>query len=649
MIKFQFILFSLFIGSCISAQNSSKSDSLIKLSEKGKNDTAKVNMLITISDELSTSDPEKSLQYAEKALKMAGSNNWNNGIGESYNRIAYAYYAMGNFSSALENWQNELKKRIETEDKINICGTLGNIGVIYFMQSNYPVALQYYLLALKQAEALDDKNKIIANLCNVAMVYKAQENYDKALEYHLKALKIAKENNDETFITSSLGSIGGIYWKKFQYDKAILYYSSALIIDEKSGKNRNVAAWLSNIGGVFVDSAKTISNSDSIKELLAKALFYNLKALKLADELEDDGIRTYVYSSLGYIYVENKLYNEAEKYLEKSLELAIKNSALTVIKDNHLYFSKLYEQTGEPSKAYEHYKLYVASKDSILNEKNEKTLSELQIKYETEKREAENKSLEEQNKNQALQIINSQYLIFGLGGLIVLVIGIGVLLIRQNRLKSQKQAVLLEQKLLRMQMNPHFIFNSLASIESFIYEHQPKEAGMYLSQFSRLIRLILENSTTEYITLDKEIETLDFYLKLQKLRLNDALDYTIEVDKAIIPDRVELPPMLTQPFIENAIEHGFRGITQTGRIDILFKLKEKKLEIQITDNGIGIVQAQQQKDLNKLHKSMAMQITQERLKFLNKSKRQKLDFSVTEVLNEKQESTGTRVVFSIPL
>ena len=207
----------------------------------------------------------------------------------------------------------------------------------------------------------------------------------------------------------------------------------------------------------------------------------------------------------------------------------------------------------------------------------------------------------------------------------------------------------LEQKLLRTQMNPHFIFNSLASIESFIYENEPKEAGMYLSKFARLIRLILENSASEYITLEKEIETLNFYLSLEKLRLNDNLYYSIEIDSSVSLDQIYLPPMLTQPFIENAIEHGFRGMKEAGKLNVSFKVSEGILEVQITDNGMGIAQSQQQKDLNKTHKSMAIQITQERLKFLNKNKKRKLNFAVTELLNDKNENKGTKVLFEVPL
>jgi len=211
---------------------------------------------------------------------------------------------------------------------------------------------------------------------------------------------------------------------------------------------------------------------------------------------------------------------------------------------------------------------------------------EMTAKYDSEKKIIENKSLIQKNKIQALSISNNRYLIFGLIGFFILLFFVGILIFRQNKIKAQQLAMQFEQKLLRTQMNPHFIFNSLASIESFIYEHEPKIAGVYLSKFSRLMRLILENSASEFITLDKEIEILNYYLSLQKMRLDDQLDYTIEFDKTIIPEEVLIPPMLLQPFIENAIEHGFRGSKSRGEVSILFEIIQSNLHVTIRDNGI---------------------------------------------------------------
>jgi LytS/YehU family sensor histidine kinase len=163
------------------------------------------------------------------------------------------------------------------------------------------------------------------------------------------------------------------------------------------------------------------------------------------------------------------------------------------------------------------------------------------------------------------------------------------------------------------------------------------------------MRLILENSSSEYISLEKEIETLNYYFALQKLRLDDKLSYEIIVDNAVNKRETMLPPMLTQPFIENAIEHGFRGGKEQGKIRVMFSIVENDLLVQVIDNGIGIEQVEKQKELYNQHKSMAIDTTKERLSLLNKAKRKKLAFSISDISNEKNGETGTKVVFSIPL
>ena len=197
-------------------------------------------------------------------------------------------------------------------------------------------------------------------------------------------------------------------------------------------------------------------------------------------------------------------------------------------------------------------------------------------------------------------------------------------------------------------MNPHFIFNSLIAIESYIYDNDPATAGAYLSKFAQLMRQTLENSAEEYITLEKEILALQNYLTLQQLRFENTFNFTIHVDDAIDTSQIHIPPMLTQPFIENAIEHGFKKNQGTGQIQINFKLKDNCLLGEVIDNGIGIYQNQKPQEIKPIHKSMALSITTERLQLLNKGASKKISLNIQE-LNKEGTVTGTGVYFSIPL
>ena len=221
---------------------------------------------------------------------------------------------------------------------------------------------------------------------------------------------------------------------------------------------------------------------------------------------------------------------------------------------------------------------------------------------------------------------------------------------REKKMREQNLYLQLEQKLLRSQMNPHFIFNSLSSIQSFIFESDPIKAGSYLSRFADLIRAILYNSREEYVLLEKEIKTLENYLDLQQLRYNNKFDYDIDVDPLLDPEGFLIPPMLAQPFIENSIEHGIKYIQEKGQISLSFTLMNDAILFIIIDNGIGIQAAKKLKENKSTgHKSLATIITRERIDIFNKGNKHKpYAMSVSDVKDTHGEVAGTKVKLIIP-
>ena len=237
-------------------------------------------------------------------------------------------------------------------------------------------------------------------------------------------------------------------------------------------------------------------------------------------------------------------------------------------------------------------------------------ITELETKYQTAEKELNIRQLEHENqiKNSRLhktrQLVLGLLIIFLLSGLVI------VLLNRRKRLKHEKLQVELKQKLLRSQMNPHFLFNTLNAINHYIQTNQGIIASDYLARYSKLMRQILENSSVEYVTLDNEVSFLKNYLSLQQLRFNQSFDFTITVDKTLNPEMVEIPPMIAQPFVENAIEHGLREKTTDGFLNIDFRLDLNRLLLTITDNGKGYYTTH---DKSNEHRSFAINITSERL------------------------------------
>jgi streptogramin lyase len=221
----------------------------------------------------------------------------------------------------------------------------------------------------------------------------------------------------------------------------------------------------------------------------------------------------------------------------------------------------------------------------------------------------------------------------------------------QNKLKLEKEVVELEQKALRLQMNPHFIFNALNSIQSQIGNNNEQSARYYLAKFSRLMRQILDNSRNSLISLDEEVNTLENYLLIEKFCNGERFDYSITVSENLSGEDVKVPPMLLQPFIENAIKHGLKfNDQQRGKILVRFEEKNHLLECTVEDNGVGRKKAGelQQQSKEKYHQSTALIVTQERLQLLKKESDYS-DLEIIDLCDANGVAKGTRVILRIPI
>ncbi len=211
-----------------------------------------------------------------------------------------------------------------------------------------------------------------------------------------------------------------------------------------------------------------------------------------------------------------------------------------------------------------------------------------------------------------------------------------------------QQASELEMQTLRSQMNPHFIFNCLSSINRFILKNKTEEASDYLTQFSRLIRMVLNNSKQSFISLEDELETLRLYLEMERLRFKNSFDYVINLPDDIEVENIFIPPLLLQPFAENAIWHGLMHKQEKGFLNFDFSAEDKFLICIINDNGIGREQAEllKSKSVEK-QKSMGLKITSERLSLLNNNSNEQTFFTIEDLVDENGKAIGTRVHLKI--
>jgi len=316
----------------------------------------------------------------------------------------------------------------------------------------------------------------------------------------------------------------------------------------------------------------------------------------------------------------------------------------------YYYLYEIYKKQNRTKDALKYHIALSRASDTLNILKRNRDLIELQTKYETERKEQQIASLSEKNAFQDFKLRQSKGFLLGMGGLVVTVLLFAWLILRQNKLRNKQETLLLQQKLFRSQMNPHFIFNSLTSIQNYILEEDPDKASKYLSRFSKLVRNILNSSTKEYVTLQEEIQTIENYLELQKIRFQDKFGYSIESEKNVKPESILIPPMLAQPFIENAIEQGLRNKESKGNVNIRYSLNNNTIMVEVQNDGIGRQKASellQQK--NKEHKSLATAITLERIEAINKKRKRKITLRISDLTNEEGLPSGTLVVIYIPV
>jgi tetratricopeptide (TPR) repeat protein len=639
--KFFHLFFFFYFLSAICLSQKNEIDSLIRLSYSSHNDTQRVIAFNKISQLYCTIDLNKALSYNNQAIILAQKTGLPRKLAEAYNIKGIIYLNQSRIREADTALKAAIALHIKNGNSKGIASGYGNLGAMYYMIGSYNKSLEYHLKCLRLNEEMKDKNGIAITLLNIANIYFIQKNYSEAIEFYNRSRTIQKELGNLHDELSALNNIALVLIEDHKPQEALIYLDT-LSMMIKGKEDENVLEYAYALGGYGI-SYKLLGKYRLAEDYLKHAQQLYIKLNNTFKLIEIKGM-------LSSLYIQEGNFKKALEYSKDYLEKAKGVEARQHEMDAYEFIYKSYEGLHDYENAFEYFKKHTVLKDSILNNENLKNLNELETRYETEKKESENKLLLQQNQIQQLQIGRSTYVIWGTMIALLSVIIIALLFIRQNRLNEKQKTLQLEQKLLRSQMNPHFIFNSLIAIESYIYKNEPREAGRYLSGFAKLMRLILENSREEYISLSKEIKTLEHYLELQKNRFDNSFDYSIEIPENMDTESIAIPPMLAQPFIENSIEHGLKNTDKKGNIHVRFNMEGEQLVFEVQDNGIGLERSMAIKDQNKIHRSMATTITMERLSALNKRKRKskKIRLIIDDIKDSFNNVLGTKVSFAIP-
>ncbi len=605
-------------------------------------------------------DIDKSLCFIEEALEENQTKKRN---ANTYKILADIYFYWKQYDIAISNYQISLQ--IYEKDE-----TLLQLAKTQFLAKKYEESEETYKKLKGRNLSNYDKTEVLQGLGDVLLTKKE---FKEAKNNYEEGLKIAENKSLNEFIPDLNSKIANVYAKQGNLRKANSAYSNTLKIASEDSERSSLE--VKQEVADFLN--ETMQYDDEIKlrkEILKKVDRNKIvrrreekknKALKNEKKTEDKITKKDSLTSqklnykIGNAYLLKEEYPEAIEYLEKSIEEADENEDLEVQKHATRKLSEVYSTVGDYVKALKTYKEFAEIVDTLYIKKEQEIY---QIKRLTKKI-ADNQSriaILEKDKELSVSKINvaikdkeltvekskkQQIAIYSLiGGLFLM----SLLTFYKHRANQKQQLAnnLLALKSMRSQMNPHFIFNALNSVNSYIAVNDERNANRYLSEFSALMRSVLENSDEDFIPFSKEIELLELYVKLEHNRFQDKFGYEIDVDNTINIDEYRIPPMLLQPYIENAIWHGLRYRKEKGHLKISITQKEEDaISISIQDDGIGRKRSLEMKTKNQLkQKSKGMSTIKNRIAILNDMYQDKIAVQISD-LNE--DGSGTKVELTL--
>ncbi len=585
---------------------------------------------------------DQAIKHLKKSARIYSDLKPSADAASTYVLIGMCYGLTNNLDSALIAFKNALQVDIIIKDSSGIGTNYYNIGLVHHFKSQYDGAVENYLKSLEIREAIKDTSSIIASLTSVGEIFRLRDECDKAMKYYMQALSYKKSlentnvasrqvNKNKEVLSYIYSEIGLIHKAEKNYKDALQYLDTALVYSREINYKRGIATITTYKAGIEFSLEDFISAKKLYEESLNAYQVINF----------GPGISQSL-TSLAEIEIEFKKYSKAISMLDAAWKGAKENNLLEEQTEISRLRMQAYRGLGQTYKALSFYDEYIALKDSLFNMDREKQIEEIETKFQTEKKEKQIEILNQETLIQKQKLKNQQLILTSAVIIVLFVFLIGILYFRQNKLKSELEIEQNKQKLLRSQMNPHFIYNALSAIQNFILLNNSMESVTYISEFSGLMRMVLENSRKDVVTLKEDLDFVNYYLKLQKLRFNNKFNYLINIEEGINQEIIKIPPMLTQPFIENAVEHGMRQIEKDGLIQVNYQLVDKELIITVIDNGKGMIQ-----EANSKHNSLATKITRERINNISKMQRVKIKMEIIDAF-PNYENKGVKVIFTIP-
>ncbi|MGM0634533.1 MAG: tetratricopeptide repeat protein [Bacteroidota bacterium] len=600
--------------------------------------------------------------------------------------------------------QDAVDLALTLNDTLLYAKALDNFGLLHRYHKEYEEALSLHAKAFHLVEAKNTKpiyKMIFANNAGVAARY--HQKYATAVDYYMKALKIAEQEDDQKNIAISSNGIGNALGQMpKREDEAIVYFKRSLEAEKKRNNQLGVAMNYLSIGDYYINQEDFKTAKEYLTKLirlnkerddlfgiaisyefmgvaflrenkdLEKAISYFEKSFEHFQTLNNEHKQAAILNHLGKVYFKKNNLNLAENYFQQSINRAKELNQLGLIEANAHMLSEVNEKKGNHKAALSFYKTAKKYEDSIeINEQNIK-IEALTKKYNLEKKENHIQLLEKDKalqqallESQKKQLERRQTIMLFLALALIFILIIFILQYRNyqirkktnarlNKEEKEKMNAIYERNLAqaevlvtRLRVNPHFLFNSLNAITYLIQSEQNAKAIKYLKIFSRYTRMVLETSTQHVIPLSEELKLANYYLMLEENRFEEDFMFSISGDNQQEINEINIPPLLLQPFLENAIWHGLLlSKRNEKKLTICVEIEKNQTKVIIDDNGVGRG-FKTNKNKKKEHKSMGVNIIKERIKLYNKSFSGKIDYAIIDKKDEDGNSLGTRILLTI--
>lgn len=608
------------ISNFVQAQQQSKIDSLRQVIKAySKNDTIKVQYLFELGKEYEKNSLDSTEFIYEKALKVSKTINSKIFEAESYNRLGNFYYYRSNFKKTLQYWGKELKIYTEIENLPGIGQTLANIGAVYFGLADYPNALKYWQKAIIVEELNGNVKAMAIVYGNIGLIYASQENYIKALSYFEKALEANKSLGNKNGVATNYNNISGVYIEQKKYNKAMKYAKIAKKINEEIKNLYGVAINLGMIADLYLK-----------KNEIDKSLTYYNQALEINKKIGDKYYTALYLSHVASIYIQKKEYKTAIKYAEKSLKLASETGALINKKDSYYYLAKAYAETGNFKKAYYYKNLYIDVKDSIYNDEKSKAIAEMQVKYESEKKEKQILQHQSELKASKIETQKQRYqrnmFVIAFGIAIILII-IGLIFYKQKNMlnkllrKYQNETIQKNKDLVEAIKTNNKFFNILAHdlrnpinaitalsqifIDSHLKSSEKEREEMIQAIFKSssntnvLLEELLEWATAKTGRVNyepKQLSLEEIFKNTLASVWNNAVQKNINLEHSFLgAGTVFADENMLNTVLRNLTSNAIKFTNRNGKVQLLAIEDDENTIIKVIDNGIGISEKKQVK------------------------------------------------------